>query len=157
MARHVPRCCLAWVSFSPFSGAEVKKMTAEQARCCQCLVFLCSRCIWHGAQQLAHIGQCYLLLHKILTLLFLFALNRLFFFFFTLQDPAGIFELVEVVGNGTYGQVYKVGWTRSAWPVLFLLWILGLINDFSLFIHPGNRGNSTLMLCLSLWLPLGII
>uniref|UniRef100_G3PQY4 non-specific serine/threonine protein kinase n=1 Tax=Gasterosteus aculeatus aculeatus TaxID=481459 RepID=G3PQY4_GASAC len=26
-------------------------------------------------------------------------------FFF--QDPAGIFELVEVVGNGTYGQVYK--------------------------------------------------
>ncbi|VCX05304.1 unnamed protein product, partial [Gulo gulo] len=24
-------------------------------------------------------------------------------------DPAGIFELVEVVGNGTYGQVYKVG------------------------------------------------
>uniref|UniRef100_A0ACB8EXI2 Uncharacterized protein n=1 Tax=Sphaerodactylus townsendi TaxID=933632 RepID=A0ACB8EXI2_9SAUR len=24
-----------------------------------------------------------------------------------IQDPAGIFELVEVVGNGTYGQVYK--------------------------------------------------
>uniref|UniRef100_A0A674KHX4 non-specific serine/threonine protein kinase n=1 Tax=Terrapene triunguis TaxID=2587831 RepID=A0A674KHX4_9SAUR len=24
-----------------------------------------------------------------------------------LQDPAGIFELVQVVGNGTYGQVYK--------------------------------------------------
>ena len=24
-----------------------------------------------------------------------------------LQDPAGIFELVEVVGNGTYGQVFK--------------------------------------------------
>uniref|UniRef100_A0A8B9PNN8 non-specific serine/threonine protein kinase n=1 Tax=Apteryx owenii TaxID=8824 RepID=A0A8B9PNN8_APTOW len=24
-----------------------------------------------------------------------------------LEDPAGIFELVEVVGNGTYGQVYK--------------------------------------------------
>uniref|UniRef100_A0A4W5KHM2 Protein kinase domain-containing protein n=1 Tax=Hucho hucho TaxID=62062 RepID=A0A4W5KHM2_9TELE len=23
-------------------------------------------------------------------------------------DPAGIFELVELVGNGTYGQVYKV-------------------------------------------------
>lgn len=29
----------------------------------------------------------------------------LFIFF---QDPAGIFELVELVGNGTYGQVYKV-------------------------------------------------
>lgn len=27
---------------------------------------------------------------------------------FAFQDPAGIFELVEVVGNGTYGQVYKV-------------------------------------------------
>uniref|UniRef100_A0A096MIJ4 TRAF2 and NCK interacting kinase b n=1 Tax=Poecilia formosa TaxID=48698 RepID=A0A096MIJ4_POEFO len=24
-----------------------------------------------------------------------------------LRDPAGIFELVELVGNGTYGQVYK--------------------------------------------------
>uniref|UniRef100_A0A671QDT7 non-specific serine/threonine protein kinase n=1 Tax=Sinocyclocheilus anshuiensis TaxID=1608454 RepID=A0A671QDT7_9TELE len=27
---------------------------------------------------------------------------------FSPQDPAGIFELVELVGNGTYGQVYKV-------------------------------------------------
>ena len=26
----------------------------------------------------------------------------------SLQDPAGIFELIEVVGNGTYGQVHKV-------------------------------------------------
>uniref|UniRef100_A0A672QES2 non-specific serine/threonine protein kinase n=1 Tax=Sinocyclocheilus grahami TaxID=75366 RepID=A0A672QES2_SINGR len=26
---------------------------------------------------------------------------------FSPQDPAGIFELVELVGNGTYGQVYK--------------------------------------------------
>lgn len=24
------------------------------------------------------------------------------------QEPHGIFELIEVVGNGTYGQVYKV-------------------------------------------------
>lgn len=30
------------------------------------------------------------------------------------QDPAGIFELIEVVGNGTYGQVYKVG-ARRVW------------------------------------------
>ncbi|KAK1904371.1 Traf2 and NCK-interacting protein kinase [Dissostichus eleginoides] len=28
-----------------------------------------------------------------------------------LRDPAGIFELVEVVGNGTYGQVYKANGT----------------------------------------------
>lgn len=33
----------------------------------------------------------------------------------TLQDPAGIFELVEVVGNGTYGQVYKVGVSLHLW------------------------------------------
>lgn len=31
--------------------------------------------------------------------------NKCFEYF---QDPAGIFELIEVVGNGTYGQVYKV-------------------------------------------------
>ena len=36
---------------------------------------------------------------------------RIFFFF---QDPAGIFDLIEVVGNGTYGQVYKVGETLFA-------------------------------------------
>lgn len=38
-----------------------------------------------------------------------------------LQDPAGIFELVEVVGNGTYGQVYKVSSsTMLFYPSLFL-------------------------------------
>lgn len=88
IARHVPRCCLALVSFSPFSGAEVKKMTAEQARCCHCLVFLCSRCIWHGAQQLAHIGQCYLLLCKILTLLFYLHWIVCFSFFFYSTGPS---------------------------------------------------------------------
>lgn len=37
------------------------------------------------------------------------------------QDPAGIFELVEVVGNGTYGQVYKVSSsTMLFYPSLFL-------------------------------------
>lgn len=28
------------------------------------------------------------------------------------QEPAGIFELIEVVGNGTYGQVYKASILR---------------------------------------------
>ena len=31
-----------------------------------------------------------------------------------LKDPAGIFELLEVVGNGTYGQVYKGRHTKTA-------------------------------------------
>ncbi|XP_015782682.1 serine/threonine-protein kinase mig-15 isoform X2 [Tetranychus urticae] len=31
----------------------------------------------------------------------------------SLQDPAGIFELIEVVGNGTYGQVYKGRFTKT--------------------------------------------
>lgn len=30
-----------------------------------------------------------------------------------LQDPAGIFDLIEVVGNGTYGQVYKGRHTKT--------------------------------------------
>jgi len=29
-------------------------------------------------------------------------------FFQNLKDPSGIFDLIEVVGTGTYGQVYKV-------------------------------------------------
>ncbi|KAL3847804.1 hypothetical protein ACJMK2_018698 [Sinanodonta woodiana] len=31
----------------------------------------------------------------------------------SLRDPAGIFDLIEVVGNGTYGQVYKGSHTKT--------------------------------------------
>ena len=31
-----------------------------------------------------------------------------------LKDPVGIFDLVEVIGNGTYGQVYKVSF-QALW------------------------------------------
>ena len=48
---------------------------------------------------------------------------------FTLQDPAGIFELIEVVGNGTYGQVYKV---KDE-----LLLFLGLLVSFSVSYFSG--------------------
>lgn len=34
-----------------------------------------------------------------------------------LSEPAGIFELVEQIGSGTYGQVYKV--RRKMKPVKF--------------------------------------
>ncbi|XP_037782571.1 mitogen-activated protein kinase kinase kinase kinase 4-like [Penaeus monodon] len=34
-------------------------------------------------------------------------------FSFVFQDPAGIFDLIEVVGNGTYGQVYKGRHTKT--------------------------------------------
>ena len=47
-------------------------------------------------------------LHWYTELMTIFSLPLLFFFFLSsLQDPAGIFELIEVVGNGTYGQVHK--------------------------------------------------
>ena len=47
---------------------------------------------------------------------------------FPLQDPAGIFELIEVVGNGTYGQVHKV-LTR------LLAWGRGLISSQECRVH----------------------
>lgn len=40
------------------------------------------------------------------------------------QDPAGIFDLIEVVGNGTYGQVYKVSYRNTdnpyGWNICFV-------------------------------------
>ena len=35
-----------------------------------------------------------------------------------LKDPAGIFDLMEVIGNGTYGQVYKGRHTKTGKPHL---------------------------------------
>nr|ACO11492.1 Serine/threonine-protein kinase mig-15 [Caligus rogercresseyi] len=39
----------------------------------------------------------------------------------SLKDPAGIFDLMEIVGNGTYGQVYKGRHTMTgSWNLLSL-------------------------------------
>ncbi len=51
--------------------------------------------------------------------------------FVWLQDPAGIFELVEVVGNGTYGQVYKVG---VDWVLLHSQRALLHLRDYSIIV-----------------------
>lgn len=62
------------------------------------------------ADQGATAGLIWTLIH---VYMFFFKVTRLLSFA-SFQDPAGIFELVEVVGNGTYGQVYKVGWRLRA-------------------------------------------
>ena len=36
-----------------------------------------------------------------------------------LKDPAGIFDLMEVIGNGTYGQVYKGRHTKTGITTLY--------------------------------------
>uniref|UniRef100_A0AAQ4NUV4 non-specific serine/threonine protein kinase n=1 Tax=Gasterosteus aculeatus aculeatus TaxID=481459 RepID=A0AAQ4NUV4_GASAC len=41
-----------------------------------------------------------------------------------LRDPAGIFELVELVGNGTYGQVYKVRYTNKL-TLIHIIFVIG--------------------------------
>lgn len=55
--------------------------------------------------------------------------------FVWLQDPAGIFELVEVVGNGTYGQVYKVG---VDWVLLHSQRALLHLWDYSVIVLQHN-------------------
>lgn len=44
-----------------------------------------------------------------------------------LQEPAGIFELIEVVGNGTYGQVYKVSILKNL-NMLYIIYIYYIKN-----------------------------
>lgn len=56
------------------------------------------------------------------------------------QDPAGIFELVELVGNGTYGQVYKVGKPLDSWchsRHLLCVWVY-LCEDVALTLIAFN-------------------
>ncbi len=45
--------------------------------------------------------------------------NFILFNWIYLKDPSGIFELIEVVGNGTYGQVYKVCFNIYLFKYLF--------------------------------------
>ena len=54
-----------------------------------------------------------------------------------IQDPAGIFDLVEVVGNGTYGQVHKV---TSEHLLQFLVFIFACKRIVSL--HSSLDGSS---------------
>ena len=44
-----------------------------------------------------------------------------------LRDPAGIFDLIEVVGNGTYGQVYKGRHTKTGQLAAIKVRIRGLL------------------------------
>lgn len=71
----------------------------------------------------------------------------MWFFFLSFQDPAGIFELVELVGNGTYGQVYKVRTDTSClyWPrpcvdkKILTLWLVGKHRGSKIKETPGSR------------------
>ena len=70
-----------------------------------------------------------------------------------LRDPAGIFDLIEVVGNGTYGQVYKGRHTKTgqlaaikvsfAFPIFSLrcFLVLSLFVIFSFFLGPRSAGD----------------
>lgn len=48
------------------------------------------------------------------------------------QEPAGIFELIEVVGNGTYGQVYKASILRI--PPFSLARLLRCSHNYIIYI-----------------------
>ena len=55
----------------------------------------------------------------------------------SLRDPAGIFDLIEVVGNGTYGQVYKGRHTKT-----------GQLAAIKVSAgHAWERGNRILSFC----------
>ena len=72
-------------------------------------------------------------------MLCLWSLNN-FIFFLYFQDPAGIFELIEVVGNGTYGQVYKVI-KSPTFPPVPEAWFLYQCYSFVLLdktLHPAQ-------------------
>lgn len=40
------------------------------------------------------------------------------------QDPAGVYDLIEVVGNGTYGQVFKVSYSPVGFVQLSSLYFV---------------------------------
>uniref|UniRef100_A0A4W3HM68 non-specific serine/threonine protein kinase n=1 Tax=Callorhinchus milii TaxID=7868 RepID=A0A4W3HM68_CALMI len=58
-------------------------------------------------------------------------------------DPAGIFELVELVGNGTYGQVYKNGTQDGTVPVTTLPVHLSVSVYLSVSVSLQTSGDKT--------------
>uniref|UniRef100_A0A3P8RZP7 Misshapen-like kinase 1 n=1 Tax=Amphiprion percula TaxID=161767 RepID=A0A3P8RZP7_AMPPE len=56
-----------------------------------------------------------------------------------LFDPAGIFELVEVVGNGTYGQVYKGRHVKTG--QLAAIKVMDVTEEEEEEIKDENRGD----------------
>ena len=70
-----------------------------------------------------------------------------------LKDPAGVFELVEQIGSGTYGQVYKGRHVRTAQlaaikecggayhlsQVLFFPNLFSIKNQFKINLNKDKR------------------
>ena len=94
------------------------------ARCCQGLLFLCSGCIWHGAQQLAHPGQCRVLLKNNISAAFFVHTEPCFFslFFFCFHSTGSSWD-IRIGGGGWKWHL----WTSiqglleaKAWPVFIV-------------------------------------
>ncbi|KTG03435.1 hypothetical protein cypCar_00024967, partial [Cyprinus carpio] len=64
----------------------------------------------------------------------------------SLRDPAGIFELVEVVGNGTYGQVYKGRHVKTG--QLAAIKVMDVTEIRVNYLRPGLNWREAIIRCL---------